>query len=404
LALDPMHIAIRRTIALLLGTAAGLGILWGLDSTWSREGPAAMGFHDGRKDLAELEDYLVQGDTRLGASRGPLGHLLVTEPVAERLFQFSKQYMVYDPLCYFRRPPFKNVKHRWEEHPDGAWWMRTNSLGLREDSELAPEAPDLRVFITGDSHTDGVCNNRETFSSRLEVGLSAAVSGRSVEVLNAGVGGYSFYNYIGAFERFYEFDMQVFVVVVYGGNDFENIVTPYYFWRGEDRPPWRESWALVEAGIELDRSSMAQGLMPITYFAQAPWLEVPMVEEAVRATRELQRRCNEEGVELVVVYLPSVFEVKPGKRPDLWPEMVIALELDREELGVTRRQANLYLEGLAEAGVKHVDLRPAFLASRKELYWRKDLHLNLQGNQLVADVVLPHVQAAGRRARAADDR
>ena len=254
------------------------------------------------------------------------------------------------------------------------------------------------MFVTGDSHTDGVCNNAESFPNRLEAALAAADPERSVEVLNAGVGGYSFYNYLGVFERYREFDMQVFVVAVYGGNDFENVTTPFFTWRGKSRPPWGDTWQRVLAGMELDKSSMAQALMPISYFAQVPWLERPMVKECVDATLELQRRCDEEGVELIVAYLPSAFDAQPSLRPKLWAEMIEVLELDEHELGVTRRQADMYLGALAEGGVRTVDLRPAFGASSESLYWLKDLHLNLAGHQLVADVLLPLVEEAARSA------
>ena len=394
-----MSLPTRRALALLIGTVGGLVLSWGIHEARRSPGDEAMQFHDGRKSLAELADFMGTGKGGLGARRGPLGHLLLTEPVADRLFNFKVQRMVYDPLTYYRRRPLQRQRLRWDEHPDGHWFVRTNSLSLREDTELAPTQPDLRVFVTGDSHVDGVCNNDESFPHHLELGLSASYPDASVEVLNAAVGGYSFYNYLGVFERFKEFDMDIFVVTVYGGNDFENISKPYYFWKGEQRPPWNKTWDKVQAGMEIDRPSMAQGLMPICYFAEHPQLEGPMVKESVRATLALQRRCQEEEVELLVVYLPSVFEVDPDFRSELWAELYEVLGYSEHQLSVTRRQADRYLREITAAGIHAVDLRPGFKVSAEDLYWRQDLHLNLAGQRKTAQIVLPYLEAAWGRSR-----
>ena len=394
-----MSLPARRALALLIGTVGGLALSWGIHEARRSPGDEAMQFHDGRRPLAELMDFMGTGKAGLGARRGPRGHLLLTEPVADRLFNFTAQNMVYDPLTYYRRRPMMRMKLRWSEHPDGHWFVRTNSLSLREDTELAHTKPDLRVFVTGDSHVDGVCNNEESFPNRLEQLLAESHPDSSVEVLNAAVGGYSLYNYLGVFERFKEFDMDVFVVTVYGGNDFENVTSPYYFWKGEMRPPWRKTWEKVQAGMEIDRPSMAQGLMSICYFAQHPGLEGPVVEESVRVTRELQRRCQGEGVELLVVYLPSVFEVDPSFRAELWAEMLEVLDYSEHQLSVTQRQADRYLRDITAAGIHAVDLRPGFKASAEDLYWRQDLHLNLAGQRKTAQIVQPYLEAAWERSR-----
>lgn len=75
---------------------------------------------------------------------------------------------------------------------DGTWWFTINSRGLRSDREFEYTKPPgvLRIVSLGDSFTAGYeVAADETFSSVLEEELRAA--GLEVEVLNAGVSGYS---------------------------------------------------------------------------------------------------------------------------------------------------------------------------------------------------------------------
>lgn len=75
---------------------------------------------------------------------------------------------------------------------DGTWWFTINSRGLRADREYSYEKPPgvFRIVSLGDSFTAGYeVQGDEVFSSVLERQLSEA--GYDVEVLNAGVSGYS---------------------------------------------------------------------------------------------------------------------------------------------------------------------------------------------------------------------
>lgn len=395
-----MDRATARLLALALGTLAGTGLSWLLWPMLTTEEPAAITFHDGSEDLAELSNFLGDAETSFaGAKRGALGHLLLTRPVADRLFGFSAQRLNYDPLTYFRRPPFQNARVKYAEHPDGEWWKITNSLGLRNDGELARKHPNLRVFVTGDSHTDGVCNNAETFSGRLEIALEEDYPSQKIEFWNAGVGGYSFYNYIGVFERYVEFDMDVFIMAVYGGNDFQNVVGPHMFFQGKPTPTVNTHTGKVAAALEIDRPSFAQCFLSYHYFALYPEMEELAVAESVRATLALKRRCAQEGVELIVAYIPTAYEVQGHLRADLWQRVRETLELDDHQMQSTQRQAARYISDLSAAGVEVVDLRPSFSASEKSLYWKRDHHINLDGHQLTADVLLPHVLDAWERSK-----
>jgi hypothetical protein len=175
------------------------------------------------------------------------------------------------------------------------------------------------------------------------------------------------------------------------------------FFHSQPNPGWGKSSKRLKAALEVDRSAMAQCFMAYAYFAEHPELEELAVDESVRATLELQRMCDEQGVALIVAYIPPMFEVQRESFADLYGRMSEVLELDAKQVQVTHRQARRYLAAMKEKGIRAVDLRPAFMASEVPLYWAHDHHINLAGHQLVADVLQPHVLGAWRKAQRASD-
>lgn len=118
-------------------------------------------------------------------ARGPIF------PGGARTLSFS----LPDPLLGWRHEPDFSQRYGWPEHPDGYITIATNNLGLREDgpSGEVPEPGVLRVLALGDSHTDGLLNNDESWPNVLEK-LGEAEHG-PWEVLNAGVTGYQPWHY-----------------------------------------------------------------------------------------------------------------------------------------------------------------------------------------------------------------
>ena len=91
--------------------------------------------------------------------------------VARELFPINVREQPWDELSYMRHIPNRDDPIRMKEVPNGVWSMRTNALGLREDAEPLAAKPDLRILVTGDSHTDGVCENRDSFPHVLQRAL-----------------------------------------------------------------------------------------------------------------------------------------------------------------------------------------------------------------------------------------
>jgi lysophospholipase L1-like esterase len=378
-----------KILAILIGLTLSALLSWWLIDRESEKSSPAITLLDGREALFEFQKSQMGKSSSDGARRGELGHRILNERVADVVFNITKRGLIYDPLAYFKRPPFTRLKFKLKEHPAGVWHLNTNSLGLREDRELSPTQPDLRMFVTGDSHTDGVCENFESYPHLLEDSIKAANPERTVEVLNGGVGGYSFYNYIGAFDLYKEYQMDAYIVGVYGGNDFLGVIGPHLYFQGKPIPQPIRDKAQVGAAKKINASALSQGFFALSHFASKPGDEALALHAASEVTLALAERCKQAGVRLVIVYIPPVYDVLPDFESDETSKLREIFDLDDDEMKVTERQANAYLSSIREVDIDVVDMRPSFKAATEELYWRHDHHINLAGHRLIAEAIKP---------------
>lgn len=376
-----------RLIAFVLGLALAAPLaVWGLRASRPERRP--IGFH--LVDAAVLEEASREASGRREelAFRVPLDEATVLRimPV--------KGPREYDPHCYFRYKP--NLEHyrEWEEHPDGGFARITNSLGLRMDEELLESPPDLRVLVLGDSHIGGVCANAEAFAARLEDGLRAADPERSVEVINGAHGAYTFYHYLGVLERMLHLDKDpdLVLMVVYGGNDFSTGL--WHLFHGTQRftPPAAVGKRKRDCA-RLHPKAMGQVLNTLEYFTHAGPEEVELAHTAANTLMAaIKRQCDVRGIELRVVFLPSPSDVPDQVDMESIHAGLEVLELERSALELITQMGDRLLVDLAACDVATFDLRPVFRRQTRELFWRTDMHLNLEGHALMADSIGPWVE------------
>jgi lysophospholipase L1-like esterase len=392
---------LSRKLAVLTtsGVIAGLAALLAYQLI-ERDRGEAVAFVD---NTAEVQALFTARAAEVGAAPPAASvSALVREPFDEetarttlfRMLQHSKRY-VYDPVCHVWQRPNLAQRQPFPEHPDGAWVSRTNSAGFRKDRELSDAPPDLRILVAGDSHTAGVVPNHECFPDVLEELLVAADPERSVEGLNAGIGGTAPYSYLGMLERHKdELQPDVFVVTLYGGNDFQGVLSLHRYFNRLPAPTFgpyggqRIVKALPSTGL------LGQQLSQIAYFLDNPD-DVEVSIGAVRAiTDELQRQCDEAGIHLVCLFLPAAWDVRPEL---LEEEMAAALDkvaFGREDLELSARLGDRWLAYLEERGIDHLDLRPVLREVEELCYWRSDLHLNTRGHRAVAEALAPLIDRA----------
>lgn len=378
----------------LLALALGLGLaalLGGAVGAWyQRPAGPVVGFHRS----APLLDADARNHPRLPSETGLL-RWRVPSSVVSKIFPIGDVGDVYDPETYFRHRAHVDQERRLPDREDRAatWRLRTNSLGLRDD-ELRSDRPGLRVLMTGDSHSEGVCDNEQTFASRLERDLAAS-RGVDVECINAAKGGFSFYNYLGVLDRFRDLDFDVFVVTVYGGNDFSEVLTLRHYFHSTPRPSLLELCPDEIAKTQrIDFALLAQAYLGLKYFDAFP-SEVELALSTARdVMAEIQAVCRRRGVELLVAYLPSVVEVQAQHFERTTERMTRALGLSADAVRLQERLAERFLADLQELGVRCVDLRPAFREAPELLYWWREWHIDLAGHELVARCLRDEIERA----------
>jgi len=302
----------------------------------------------------------------------------------------------FHPQAHLWAAPDYRGRRTFPEHPDGGWTARTNGAAIRKDVEVRDVPPDLRVLVCGDSHTAGLVPNSESYANVLEELLAESDPARSFEVLNAGIGGTSMYDYLGVLE-FLEPELrpQVLVVGFYGGNDFLGGMRMYhYFYRlppPESGP--RGGSALTAVGSV---GPVAQSIAQVAFFLDNPD-DLPHARAFVDTlTVEIARRCEESGIHPVFMYIPPANSAQPDLYAAMFAEPLAALDITWEDLSSTDRLAAQWLAFLEYRGFDHVDLTPIFRASREPCFWFTDLHINTHGHRLAAEALLPLVAAVGR--------
>lgn len=307
--------------------------------------------------------------------------------IARKLFAVDVPGSVYERESYFHWETNRDLLVAFPEHHAGSVRQRTNSLGMREDSEVLATKPDLRVLVTGDSHTDGSCANFESYCNRLEALLSEAHPGRVIECLNAGKGGYSFHNYAGTLRRLAHLEPDVLVVGVYGGNDFEELLTPWHYFEGTLRPgPVVEHQVAIYDAMQEHAGAIAQGLLQLSYFKSNPKEYETALTAAIALSAAIAGECRGRGIAPLFLYIPPRWMIDPSHSR----ELLASLGLGAPEVEAAAALADRWLSALRALGIPTIDARPVLRDRSEPLYWSDD-HINVLAHDLIARALVPRI-------------
>jgi hypothetical protein len=394
--------ALRRAqlLSLIVSTLVAVGVFLVVWPMLRDRAPASVKFHHVEPpppaDITQPIAASPAGENVEEPTEPERWHYYLTPAAAERCFGISRDDRnIFDPWVYFRDKG--NLEHVFPcpEHPAKRWVWKSNSIGCREIHELDATPRDIRVLVAGDSHTCGVCNDEESFANQLEAQLAQARGGRTVEVLNAGLGGYSLYNYLGTLLRFRFFAPQVFVVTVFGGNDFMDLLAVDAELTHRGLNSMSEAMhARRKAALEISADAMGQGLNALDTFRDWPHEKAPAMRLALGLCAEMQRVADHNHCKLIVVYLPSPFDLPWKRQQQNAIDARKVLELSDADGEVNRQMGVEFLAGLRAAGTSALDMRPIFEREPEPPYWRLDFHLSLRGHTLVAEALQPLVDAA----------
>lgn len=287
------------------------------------------------------------------------------------------------------------VRHlKWEEHPNGSITMAVNNLGFREDGDTVTkkDSQTYRILVTGDSHIDGVVNNSESFANRLEVLLNSGRQRPSFEVLNGGTGHYGPYNYSGFLRKFLYLKPDMFLVVLYTGNDFMDGIHTAEIGRRVRIPKRPEGYARhLQDARSQNRGAVGQALNQAYFFKTYPDLQAAAVDIAYQQLLDIARTCSSRDIELLVLTLPTKCDISGSSSDAICGSASEKLGLTSEDVGVNKRMGHRLLAKLNSAGVRTLDPFDKMQESRDPLFWEADYHLNHLGHKLFAQIVFGHL-------------
>ena len=370
--------------------------------------------------------------------------------VVVRRWDAGREFITKDTVIGYRlTPQFTRVLTQFEA-PDWKLVLKTNNLGLRRDTDTTTAKPPgtLRVLVLGDSQTEGIVENRFTYPSILEESLQTHAAGK-VEVLNAGVSGYSpLLELLWLQEWGARLHPDVVVLAIYTGNDLGELTASEASFGGFGRPTRiatmarvNGAWAILRPGApgrlgEVDAWLQAQSQ---AYALLRTRIEPPAVEQ-IEALGKAAQRCPgclqalwqewfaENRVDLYAETPLKLREVlarfrSSAENLEATPVVVVLpTKLDVEEETTTNDvqaaagtlglktppgefTATAHQQILAAAEAEQIEtldalplLKQQHRDSGRSFYWTPDWHLNPDGNRAVAEALKPRLEEVLRDA------
>ncbi|HIF39916.1 MAG TPA: SGNH/GDSL hydrolase family protein [Planctomycetes bacterium] len=380
----------------LLSTFIAVSGGWFLLRALTGEGPTVEFIQDADTFRAELarraergEQSVMEGAAELGEDFGRRLREDLTEADLRMLFpQLGRPSNRYVPGVHFGMLPNKSWRRDFSEHSAKRFVRRTNSMGWREDTDPGDAPTDLCILVMGDSHTEGVCANSESLANRFEHRLREERPNEVVEVWNVATGGFTPTNYMGTLTAYGEMKPHALVLVFYGGNDFRESLSPwrYLYRRPPGIAPEIDVAPLIEGGNQ-GVALLGQELYQVLGFSADPASANDALRLAQACGMELDRQCRERGMQFLFVYLPPPSAAQPDRFRERVVAGLVSVGGDPDGLKFSDILADSTLQGLEEAGVATLDLRPAFASAPVSLYWDADLHLNVEGHELTGQLI-----------------
>ncbi|WP_162200422.1 SGNH/GDSL hydrolase family protein [Kordia jejudonensis] len=306
--------------------------------------------------------------------------------------EFQAQYYIPDSTALFIHKPNIHIYDNWGTPEQKiSTERRTNNLGFRDDDDvLAKKQNELRVLVTGDSHTDGVLkHNTESFINVWETQLNAKDTTTYYNCINGGVGYYTFRNYHGFLKKYAYLQPDVFVINVFTGNDFRECAL-----YEDDRTSFSNIYKSMRMSVRRKFQSSAaqefpyiQGIEQLLYYESFPSEKERTMTIAQKYLLEIIALCKQENIRLIVTLLPSRAEVKPA----FYDKIQTLFNLDTETMDTNKELTAMLIDFLQKQQIEYHDLTPALLDSTEKLYWDEDLHINPKAHELIGNFLFDKI-------------
>lgn len=280
---------------------------------------------------------------------------------------------------------------KWTEHPDGKIIMQTNNIGLRNDGDIKvkKDKNQFRVIITGDSHVDGVVKNNESVAFFLAEGLNKLYPAKNTEVLNAGNGYFGPQNYLGVYQKFEDFNPDIFIVTIYTGNDFLDAIR-IEAENGRLNVPERPA-GYYDKLWEIDglyTGFTGQQLNQLKFFDTYPGYVDTALFFTQQSLLEINKLCNKNKTTFLAVLLPTKIDTEPQTDSARIDEVFEIMNFNQSHLQKNRQMVEMLISWLEQNDINYIDLKEAFINSNEELFWKSDYHINVNGHKKIAEEIL----------------
>jgi len=306
----------------------------------------------------------------------------------------ESDYYIADTIAgHIHRPNAERI-YDWKIHPRGKIVLRTNNLGFRNDRSTTQEKSQnvKRILITGDSHVDGVVFNDENVAHQLEILLNSSSGSETTnyEVLNGGVGYYSFSNYWGMLQRYAYLEPDVFIVIMYSGNDFLEAIAQAEKRNELTLPPRPRNYNLRlhrAASVKRRAAATFQALNQIYFFKHYRDLRAKALDLSKRDLSKIKNFCAERQISLLLVDLPAKIDVEWETDARLLEKVVEILRLSKDDLNINKEMSTDLAKWIQDQNISYIALDRAMESGQEQYFWKKDYHLNPTGHKLIAQML-----------------
>jgi len=306
----------------------------------------------------------------------------------------------------------------WQESPNGKITFKTNNLGFRENSPTFLEKEcDYRILVFGDSHTDGVVNNENSFVNVAESTLNKTEPD-FVEIINAGIGHQNLFQQYLQFKQSLYLKPNVAIFAFYTGNDFIEILDKSVFHlefeEGTLNPhPAQQTVInfLSENSLifrivrkfntsayfkaeRIKRYALWQSLAQEYYFNKNPEDFEKAVYLHKYVLTQIKKAAKKNGVQIYFIILPSKYQVERNSDLDNFKKIEEILDLSPNAEVDEKIRINIS-EILITNEIPFLDPYEEFIkqaSTSRPLFWNADHHLSEEGHKKLGLLLADHLK------------
>ena len=390
-----------RLLALTISSAVSLSLLW-LLFTWFSEQRSSEELAFVQPDLDSVAEARAERQPPPDDPHDPHDptsfryHL--SEDEAKRVYNLGVvkgDKRIYDPWSGFLAKPNRNRLTPWEEHPDGEFLSETNLEGLF-DGELNRDAPDdVRIIAAGDSHTFGLCNAEESWAQPLGSIARERVARQNGRGAQYRAGRLHLLQLRGDAPEVPRVGARRVRPRRVRGKRLQRAPGPGLRLRRS-----RANGAAARAVQEEERGRGKPGTGPNGPMLQfSPRVRGPTrLGRGRRRARRRPRPADEGDLRSARHPLRAGRDSPPccmdwSGPPHDFAAIREFLELAEDDCTVADDLIERFLHGTRDLGLTPIDLRQAYGQLPSPPYWKRDLHLDLEGHRALAEQLLPIVLA-----------